>query len=84
MAHLQDVLAELEAWLPSETPEFVELVGRLLASLPGGEELEELGYEPLPVGWKEAELLGRLLVALQDGADVREAVRVLFGQVGEV
>jgi hypothetical protein len=76
--HLREVLEELEAWLPSETAEFVELVARLLASLPGGEELEGMGYEPLGVGWKEAELLGKLLLSLQDSGDVAEAVRVLF------
>jgi hypothetical protein len=78
-AQLQEVLEELEAWLPSEPAEFVELVARLLASLPGGEELEDMGYEPFLVGWKEAELLGRLLLALRDSSDVAEAVRVLFG-----
>jgi len=76
---LQEVLEELEAWLPSESAGFVELVGRLLASLPGGEELEGV-FEPLPLGWKEADLLGKLLLSLQDSSDVAEAVRVLFGE----
>jgi hypothetical protein len=80
---LREVLEELEVWLSSETPGFVELVARLLASLPGGEELEDMGYEPFPVGWKEAELLGKLLLTLQDSGDVAEAVRVLFGGEGE-
>jgi hypothetical protein len=77
-SELDEVLEELEVWLPSESEEFVELVARVLASLPGGEALEDMGYEPLLLGWKEADLLGRLLVALQDSSDVERAVATLF------
>jgi hypothetical protein len=76
--NLDEVLEELEVWLPSETEGFVELVARALASLPGGEALEDIGYKPLPIGWKEADLLGRLLVVLQDSGDVARAVATLF------
>jgi len=75
---LKEVLEELEAWLPSETAEFVEIVGRVLVSLPGGDALDGL-FEPLALGWKETELLGKLLLSLRDSSDVEEAVRRLFG-----
>lgn len=67
---LRRIAGELECWLPCETEEFVTLLFRLLAGLPGGELAEEAGYEPLCLGWKEADLLGRTLVALRDAGDV--------------
>ncbi len=75
-----EAVRALEAWLPSETGEFRRLVASLLAALPGGEPLEEMGVEPAPVGWKEVELLGDLLHAIQDSGDVGFAVQRLFGQ----
>jgi hypothetical protein len=76
----KDVLEELEAWLPSESEEFVELVARILASLPGGEVMKDMGYKPFLLGWKEADLLGRLLVSLEDSSNVARAVATLFAR----
>lgn len=75
---LNETLEDLATWLPSETTDFIRLVGGLLTALPGGEELE--GYfDPVPgVGWKEVELLGRLLTALETPGDVRKAISKLF------
>jgi hypothetical protein len=77
-----DVLEEVAAWMDSETPGFVEIIGRILASLPGGDALDGI-FEPLAVGWKEVELLAKLLSVLNDSGDVAEAVRVLFFGSGE-
>jgi len=76
---LERLAEELDAWLPSESEEFTTLFFRLLASLPGGELAEEAGYRPLPVGWKEAELLAKTLATLQDASDVAYLVGRLAG-----
>lgn len=70
MRELQELYNELLAWLPSEPEGFRELFFRLLASLPGGEYLEDIGYEPFPIGWKEAELIAKTLLAIQSSGDV--------------
>jgi len=75
---LREIAEELGSWFPSETPEFRELVLRILAALPGGDLAYEAGFEPLPIGWKEAELLGKLLLALQDARDVAAITRYLL------
>jgi len=67
---MQELVNELVAWLPSETQEFNELFLRLLASLPGGDYLEDIGYEPFLIGWKEAELIAKTLSALLSSGDV--------------
>lgn len=42
---------------------FPLLVYRLLASIGGGEELEDAGYEPFEgIGYLEADLIGRMLI----------------------
>lgn len=80
---LTEMVEELKTWLASETPEFRELVLRALAALPGGEDLQDMGYEPLPMGWKEAELLGKLLVTVQDASDVDYVVSSLLEEEEE-
>jgi len=32
--------------------------------------LEDIGYEPFPIGWKEAELIAKTLLAIQSSGDV--------------
>ena len=73
---------ELKVWIDSETEDFINLVGRILVSLPGGEKLNGL-FEPLAIGWKEVELLGKLLAVLYSASDVAEAVDIIFGEGGE-
>lgn len=77
MYELQELYDELLAWLPSETEEFRELFFRLLTSLPGGEYLEDIGYEPFPIGWKEAELIAKTLQNMQSTGDVAKLIHVL-------
>jgi hypothetical protein len=76
------IFEEVQVWISSETEDFINLVGRILASLPGGEGLEEI-FEPLAIGWKEVELLGKLLTALDNASDVAEAVETIFGESGQ-
>lgn len=74
--HLQDVAGELDSWLPSESEEFKEFFWRFLASLPGGEAAQDMGYDPLTdmIGWKEAELLENTLKSIQTNADVEDLI----------
>lgn len=74
------VAEELKSWLPSESDGFRELFFRLLASLPGGEELEELGYEPFKpyLGWKEIELIANTFHVLDGPRDVEWLVKELL------
>jgi hypothetical protein len=76
---LFEAVDDLLTWWDSESDNFRVLVISILAALPGSEDLEGLGFEPAPVGWKEVELLGNLLVSLETPDDVRYAVRELLG-----
>lgn len=53
------------------------LLFRVLASLPGGDELEDMGYETFNLGWHEADQLGRVLETIQDKRDVEDIVAAL-------
>jgi len=75
----REALVEMKTWLDSEPAEFVEFVGRLLSSLPDGENDV---YEPIVpdgMGWKEMELIANLLNSIENGKDVKVALRYLFG-----
>ncbi len=75
---VRDILEELRSWLPNYDhgeDSFPELVLRILASLPGGDELEEAGYEPYSqIGWHEADLLARVIDAVDSQRDVEDLV----------
>lgn len=81
------LVEELRSWLPNydHGPDsFPTTFYRVLASLPGGEELEDMGYEPMGgIGWHEADLLGRVLEAIQGKHDVEDLVQGLIREEGE-
>jgi len=81
---IEDIIAELRSWLPnydSNSPnDYPWLLFRILASLPGGDELEDMGYEMFNVGWHEADQLARVLDAIQDKRDVEDLVRGLLNE----
>jgi hypothetical protein len=52
----------------------------VLASLPGGDELEDVGYEPFNLGWHEADQLGRVLDAIETKRDVEDLVEGLLDE----
>ena len=57
----------------------MQIIGRLLASVPGGDEFEDLGFEPYDwMGWKEFELITDALQSIQGSDDVEEAAAILF------
>lgn len=66
--------------MDSEPQEFNEFVGRLLASLPGGEDNGV--FEPFGkygFGWQEMTLIEELLDSIETQQDVQVALRYLFG-----
>lgn len=86
---IAELIEELRSWLPNydHGPDsFPNTFYRIIASLPGGEELEDIGYEPMPgIGWHEADLLGRVLVEIQGKHDVEDLVQGLIrDEEGEV
>ena len=76
------IINELKSWLPNYDHgpnDYPTILLRTLAALPGGEELEDVGYEPIGgIGWHEADQLGRVLEAIQDKQDVEDIARELL------
>lgn len=85
---IEEIIEDLHSWLPNydhEPDSYPDLLFRLLASLPGGDRLQEQGYEPFEsVGWQEADQLGRVLVAIQDKRDVEDIVRSLTDEEEDI
>lgn len=81
---LRDSISELRSWLPNYDhgkDSFPEMILRVLASLPGGEEVEGVGIEPYDMmKWKEAELLGNMLNAIENREDVQALGAALLAE----
>jgi hypothetical protein len=55
---IEDIVTELQSCLPNYDrgeDEYPTLLFRVLASLPGGDRLEDLGYETFNIPWHEAD-----------------------------
>jgi hypothetical protein len=80
---IEDIIAELQSWLPNYDrgeSEYPTLLLRIVASLPGGDRLEDLGYEPFNVAWHEVDQLARVLDAIEDKRDVEDLVEGLVDE----
>jgi hypothetical protein len=85
-AKIQAIIPELQSWLPNYDHgpnDYPTLLFRILASLPGGERLEDLGYEPFNIAWHEMDQLARTLDAIDDVRDVEELVSALLAEEEE-
>lgn len=83
---IAELIEELKSWLPNydHGPEdYPTLLWRILASAPGGDRAEDMGYEPFQLGWHEIDQLGRVLVAIQDKRDVEDLINGLIGEEEE-
>jgi hypothetical protein len=83
---IKEILAKLRSWLPNYGRgelEYPTLLFRVLASLPGGDELEDVGYEPFNLGWHEADQLGRVLDAIETKRDVEDLADGLLDEDAE-
>lgn len=84
---IADLIEELRSWLPNYDhgpADYPTLLWRILASTPGGDQAEDMGYEPFQLGWQEIDQLGRMLVAIQDKRDVEELIAGLIEDAAEV
>ena len=82
---IADILAELQSWLPNYDrgeDEYPTLLLRILASLPGGDRLEDAGYETFNLGWHEMDQMARVLDAIEDKRDVEDLVDGLLDEEG--
>ena len=78
---VREAARELLSWLQDESREYAELIFRMLASLPGGDRLEDLGSEPFDfLGWKELDMLGNLFHAIQNKDDVEQVVEAILAE----
>ncbi len=84
---IAELIEELRSWLPNYDhgpTDYPTILYRVLAAAPGGEELEDIGYEPIGnLGWHELDQLGRVLVAIQDKQDVEDLVAGLVHEEEE-
>ena len=83
---IADIASELQSWLPNYDrgdDEYPTLVFRILASLPGGDRLEDIGYQPFNVGWHEADQLARVLDAVEARRDVEDLVDLFLDEDDE-
>ena len=81
-----NIAAELRSWLPNYDGgpnSYPALLYRVLASLPGGDRLEDVGYETFIIGWHEADQLARVLDAIDSARDVEELVDALLDDEGD-
>ena len=80
------IIGELQSWLPNYDhgpKDYPTLLWRILASLPGGDQAEDMGYESFSLGWHEADQLGRMLTAIENQRDVEDLIQGLVGDEEE-
>ncbi len=83
---IADLIEELKSWLPNYDhgpTDYPTLLWRILASLPGGDRAEDMGYETFQLGWQEVTQLGDVLAAIQDQRDVSDLIDGLVGDEEE-
>lgn len=74
---------EIAAWLPNMSDEgraaMMDTIGRGLASLRGGEEAEQAGYDAFPhLDFQEIGMIGDLFAALETPDAVRSATAIIL------
>ena len=65
------------SWLPNydNGPDsYPTLLFRILASMPGGDRLDDAGFDGFEIGWHEADQLARVLDAVEDKRDVEDLI----------
>jgi hypothetical protein len=73
---VRDAVDSLLSWMENTDREHNQGVLRLIASFPGAEELEDVGYKPsVPLmGWKEFSEISELMDAIESDSDVEYLV----------
>lgn len=79
---LYEIGIENDIW--REVAPNIKVLMSLICALPGGDELEDLGIEPVNVGWREFDQLGRWIMAIDSADDVKATIKaILHGVDGE-
>ena len=73
---VRDAVESLLDWMQNTSRQHNEGVLRLIASFPGGEELEDMGYEPsIPqMGWREFQEIQEVMDVIEGKSDVEYLV----------
>ena len=73
---VRDAVDSLLSWMQNTDRAHNQGVLRLIASFPGGEELEDVGYEPsIPnMGWREFQEIQEVMEAIETKSDVEYLV----------
>lgn len=82
-AKVEKAVEQWNRWMPDynwdQRVELMEIVGRLLSSLSGGDRFEDMGYEPYDaINWRELEMVVSVLSAVHDKRDVEYTAELLF------
>ena len=73
----QAIAYESANWHREGSP--VRLLAQILASLPGGEALEDAGIDtPYNFGWREIALLAEWLTSIEGASDVQTLARAIL------
>ena len=85
---LKDKAEDIRSWMEnydkSTAGALFKAMASFLASVPGGEEFEDVGYKPIPgMGWKEYELITDLLHCVDSKRDVEDLAAFFFEQNDE-
>jgi hypothetical protein len=78
---IADLIEELKSWLPNYDhgpADYPTLLWRILASIPGGDQAADMGYEPFSLGWHEVSQLGKVLEAIENKQDVDDLITGLL------
>ncbi|MBX6362012.1 MAG: hypothetical protein IRZ03_18300 [Acidobacterium ailaaui] len=76
----KEMAENIKNWLNDEPRETVDLFLHILAAMPGGEELQDLGFDQFQLGWTEVDLLEDMLKQIQTEKDVRDLIRYLIAE----
>ena len=81
--NLIDAVDELKRWIPSLDNAYVTFFFRMMATLPYGDDFEDIGYETLiekgqVLGWMEMQMLENLLLAIEDKRDMEYVAQELI------
>ena len=60
---------------------WVDTLKGIIAGLPGGEDLEDAGVDPVPMGWHEFDVLVLVLKKIDGIEDVERLAKFFLGEI---
>lgn len=80
---LKEMAENLVYWLNDEPRETADLFLNIIAAMPGGEVLRDLGYDKFRLFWAEVELLEDMLKTIETQKDVEELAKYIIDSKDE-